>query len=256
MQTFLQKLNKTVDEFVQVIQDKDLQLQIQLGHKNREPNVYATALMSGRFSLDKLVFNEQNIYFDISQFDDIDMNQFVYYAQTILYKTARFYLPYAQEMADKHKIEYSMHVWFPQMFSVSEQFPKYTHLLNASQALTDVVVDDQSIDTYNGLIVVNRGMHKISLPSNTAVLDIFSNCMINNQFDNLFINNDADNVDVFIYALKDTALYLYESMDEELTITLDDKYYVMNYKYDFLNGATNIYQKHFTYPIVAIKLGG
>ena len=257
MQDFLIKLNKVVDEFVQDINDTVIALKISLGHKNRKPNVYATQFMGDKFSLKKLAFNEQNLYFDVNQFDTIDTDNFLTHTKRIMYQTAKFYLPYAQELADLHKQEYSMYVWLPVNFTIQNQTNKYMHQLNQTQQLSTATIDSKSRVLVDGMYLAEKGIHTITLNDGEAVLDMFNNCLINSSFYNLYVNSTGSQTNITVYTFQNTVLYFYKAQNTDLTLVLDDEYYILNYHYKFTAAnETTIYAKNFTYPIVAMKLGG
>ncbi len=206
--------------------------------------------MGDRFSIDKLGYNERNVYFDVNQFDDLELDDFVAYYNDLLYQQARYYLRYQQYIQDQHKQEYELYVWLPSYFSGG--FNLFGYKLSSLHALTSIRLDGNDVDLIDGLHQIQVGKHELLLPPNSACLDMFNN-LVFDGVNHIIYNDSQESKTVSFYQPQDQLIYVFEQ-GGELTITLPWQYYVLNYKYKFIGVDTVIYQRNFVEPIVQMRL--
>ena len=206
--------------------------------------------MGGRFSIDKLGYNERNVYFDVMQFDDLELGNFKAYQNDLLYQSARYYLRYQQFIADQHKQEYELHVYFPSMFSGG--FNMFIYKLSCLHALNSINIDQSDVELLSGLHILEHGKHSIVLQPGEACVDLFNN-VIFDGVNHLISNGTEQPILVECYQPTKQLLY-YFAYGDQLTITIPGKYYIFNYKYNYVNGDTVIYSTHFTEPVVQMRL--
>lgn len=257
MQAFLQKLNNVVQEYVENnIQDEQLALKILISHKNRTPNSLNMQYLNNRMSFEKVAFNEHNIYFDVQQFDTFDDEIYISYVQNALYKTARYFLPYVQSLADKLKEEFYLHVWFPINFDESDGSTNvFVYKLNQNQPITSLTIDGEVVNSNDGYYKLNAGTHTIMLNTNEVILDLFNTAIIKDHFSNLYVGNGSS---IEVYVPKQAQIYAFTQNTSLLEINLGVQAYVLNYFYYYESNYNQVvYSNHFLTPIVALEpLGG
>ena len=239
LQTAINDLTEQVD-----VTDKE---KISIGHQYRVPNCLNMKFCGDRIESHKIHFDALNVYFDIQQLSGVEIDKIINFQEFALYNAAWYYIPLQKSIQHDAKSDFTLTVIHPSYFGNGV----FIYKPNVLNTLNSVVIDGKSVQTVNGFVKLEKGVHSITFAQGTQCIDIFGT-QIFDQHPYIYYEQQSSST-VNVVQKEDLSLYFFAPNNTLQSLVLNEQYYVLNYFYEAAQ-QTTVYAKHLIEPIVLVKL--